>query len=88
MSALSLLLGQLLPWVCGAAWLACWLSNIGPGRAALIWGYGYLAGSFGLTLWMRALSSMGIPFGWTSVALPLAATAAAGPDDEPPGVWP
>jgi hypothetical protein len=75
---LGLIIGQLLPWLVGSAWLACLWRNPAPGRGALILGYGYLAGSLALTLWMRALSGLGIAFGWTSIALPLlAATAIA-----------
>jgi hypothetical protein len=77
MSAFTLLVGQLLPWGVGSAMLACLLRDAGTGRGALIAGYGYLAGSFALTLWMRALSTLGVPFGWASIALPLLIAALA-----------
>lgn len=73
---LGLIIGQLLPWLVGSAWIACLWRNPAPGRGALILGYGYLAGSLALTLWMRTLSVLGIAFGWTSIALPLLAAMA------------
>jgi len=53
-----------------------------PGGAAWIKGAGFLTGAFVLTLWMRALSALHVPFGLLSIALPLvllgvAATAVA-----------
>ena len=73
---LGLIIGQLLPWLVGSAGIAYLWRNPAPGRGALILGYGYLAGSLALTLWMRALSVLGIAFGWTSIALPLLAAIA------------
>jgi hypothetical protein len=48
-----------------------------PGEAAWTKGTGFLAGAFIATLLMRALSALGIAFGVASIALPLAALAAA-----------
>jgi hypothetical protein len=78
MSALGLLAGQLLPWILGSVWVALlWRRDL-PGRWPLVAGYGYLAGSFALTLWMRLASLAGLSFGWASIGLPLAAIAVAG----------
>ena len=72
----GLLIGQLLPWLAGSAWIACLWREPVPGRGTIVLGYGYLAGSLGLTLWMRLLSSLGIAFGWTSIGAPMLAIAA------------
>jgi hypothetical protein len=78
---LRLALGLLLPWALGIALL---LAARGaqrrldaPGELAWLIGAGYLAGAVLLTLWMRALSLAGIPFGVASVGLPLLLVAAA-----------
>ena len=44
-------------------------------RATLAWtlGCGWFAGAFLLTLWMRALSAAGVPFGVATIGVPLAA---------------
>lgn len=76
MSIVSLILGQLLPWLIGTAWLAGLGRTNAAGRPAVIAGYGYLVGSFALTLWMRALSAAHVPFGRTTIALPLLLSAA------------
>lgn len=50
-----------------------------PGEIAWLVGAGYLAGAFVLTLWMRVLSLVGVPFGPAVIGLPLAlATVALG----------
>ncbi len=48
-----------------------------PGEAAWTKGAGFLLGAFVLTLWMRALSAIGIAFGILSIALPLLLLTAA-----------
>jgi hypothetical protein len=72
----GLIIGELLPWLAGSLWIACLWRSAAPGRRALVLGYGYLAGSLALTLWMRALSVFGVAFEWTSIAAPLFAAAA------------
>lgn len=72
------------------AWCGVWLMGIAlvlamrtprpwdaPGEAAWTTGAGFLLGAFVLTLWMRALSAIGVEFGVLSIALPLLALAAA-----------
>jgi hypothetical protein len=73
------------------AWIAIWAFGTAvvgalrtpgdwaaPGEAAWTKGCGFLAGAFLVTVWMRVLSAIGIPFGVASILLPLAlATAAA-----------
>src|SRR5438552_5172897 len=71
MSVAGLIAGQLLPWWIGVAWVSFLYRDPAPGRPAIVLGYGYLAGSFALTLWMRLLSALDIRFGWLSIALPL-----------------
>ena len=50
---------------------------LAAGEGAWIAGVGYLAGAFALTLWMRALSRFGVPFGLAVIALPVAACSIA-----------
>ncbi len=79
MSALTLTIGLLLPWVAGIAAVAALPGRrapSAPGELAWIVGSGYLVGAFVLTLWMRALSFAGIAFGWVTIAGPLAVLAA------------
>jgi hypothetical protein len=75
MDALFLAAGLALPWLLGMAAIAAARSRDEPFDAqteiAWIAGTGYLAGAFLLTLWMRALSQVGIRFGVVSIALPL-----------------
>jgi hypothetical protein len=81
MDSLTLALGLLLPWVLGmAALLAARGAGrplAAPGEFPWFLGAGYLAGALLLTLWMRALSLVGVRFGIASIALPLLAIAAA-----------
>jgi hypothetical protein len=71
------------------AWLCVWIAGTlvvaalrgpfdvrAPGEAAWTKGAGFLAGAFIATLWMRALSALGIAFGVASIGLPLVAIAA------------
>ena len=79
MEYLSLTAGLMLPWLLGLALLAAlgWPRGDSAGRAALRAGFGYCIGTLLLTLWMRLLSAVGVPFGWLSIGLPLAMAAAA-----------
>ncbi|MEP6656006.1 MAG: hypothetical protein ABJC33_02145 [Betaproteobacteria bacterium] len=75
MEIIRLVLGLALPWILGVALMIAVRpperSSGLPGEGAWIIGAGYLAGAFLLTLWMRALSLAGIPFGVAAIALPL-----------------
>ncbi len=82
MNILTLTLGLLLPWLLGMAILhALRGADDAPidadGELAWLAGTGYLVGVVALTLWMRALSRLGVPFGIASIALPLVAAIAA-----------
>jgi hypothetical protein len=81
MDVLRLTAGLLLPWLLGIAMLAAVRDAArtpdAPGEVAWIVGAGYLAGAFVLTLWMRALSFAGIPFGVFAVGAPLLLAAIA-----------
>jgi hypothetical protein len=48
-----------------------------PGEAAWTKGIGFFVGAFALTVWMRALSAVHIPFGIATIVLPLALLTAA-----------
>jgi hypothetical protein len=79
MDFVALIAGFALPWAMGAALLFALDAGAGQGRAAWKWGCGWFVGIFVLTLWMRALSLAGIPFGIAAIAGPLAlATALLG----------
>ena len=74
------LAGLALPWLLGIAALSAIRDTKraaeAPGEVAWIVGAGYIAGAFMLTLWMRALSLAGIPFGALAIGAPvLVATA-------------
>jgi hypothetical protein len=75
--ALMLLLAVLIPWVAGAAIVAALPGGrAGPaGRATWIAGAGWLLGAVVLTLVMRALARLGVPFGRVAIALPLVVVA-------------
>lgn len=85
--ALRLIAGWALPWLLGIALVAALRARSGgggenrvdAGEAAWNAGCGFFAGAFVLTLWMRAVSMMGLRFSIASVALPLlVATLALG----------
>ncbi|HEY7904186.1 MAG TPA: hypothetical protein VIH36_12090 [Casimicrobiaceae bacterium] len=66
-------------WICGSAFTIALRGRFdprAPGEAAWTKGAGFFVGAFVLTLWMRALSAIGIAFGVVSILLPLAALAA------------
>jgi hypothetical protein len=62
---------------CGVARGAIRAPLAAPGEVAWIAGAGYLTGAFLLTLWMRALSQVGVRFGVLPIALPLGLVALA-----------
>ena len=74
--AIRLILGWGLPWVLGAALMIALQLRARPpqpsSEGAWIVGCGWFVGAFALTLWMRALSLVGISFSLASIALPLA----------------
>lgn len=81
MSLVTLFLGLLVPWLAGMSLLLAMpaqrrLSE--RGELAWIAGTGYFVGAFLLTLWMRALSQMGIDFGGFEIGVPLLAVAVGG----------
>ncbi|MEP7329879.1 MAG: hypothetical protein ABI777_11755, partial [Betaproteobacteria bacterium] len=75
MSSLLLIPGLALPWLLGIVVLLAWRSPqrplTAPGELAWIAGAGYLTGAFLLTLWMRALSLVGVKFSLLAVGGPL-----------------
>jgi hypothetical protein len=75
MKLISLIAGLLLPWLIGLALVLAMQSPrrplAAPGEVAWILGAGYLVGAFALTLWMRALSRVGLMFSGVNIALPL-----------------
>ncbi|MEP7208068.1 MAG: hypothetical protein ABI920_14100 [Casimicrobiaceae bacterium] len=80
MDAIRIAFSLALPWAFGAALLTALprrkLADGPAGDAAWILGVGYLLGAFGLTLWMRLLSSAGLRFGVANVAIPVLVLAA------------
>lgn len=79
--ALRLAAGWALPWLLGIALVASLRSSADreqpAGEAAWTVGCGFFVGAFVLTLWMRALSMLGLRFSVAAVALPLAVAALA-----------
>ena len=75
----ALAAGLALPWLLGFSFLLAigWPRAAGGGRAAQRLGYGYVIGALLLTVWMHALSAMGIRFGWVAIAGPMLAATAA-----------
>ena len=81
MGPVTLFFGLLLPWALGIAALLTARDArrpLGaPGELAWLAGAGFLGGALLLTLWMRALSAVGVPFGIAAIALPLLAATLA-----------
>jgi Tfp pilus assembly protein PilF len=81
MDIVALLLGLAVPWLLGILVLAAIDGRDGtaesPGGLAWVAGAGWLVGAFLLTLWMRALSIAGVPFGVPAIGGPLALAALA-----------
>ena len=73
--ALRLTLAWALPWALGAALTVALQARPhhaqADGRLPWILGCGWFVGAFALTLWMRALSFVGIPFSIAGVGMPL-----------------
>ncbi len=80
MELLAYFAGLTLPWLLGISALAAVRDTRrapdAPGEVAWIVGAGYLAGAFMLTLWMRALSLAGVPFGRLAIGAPVLLAAA------------
>lgn len=81
MDAILLVVGFAVPWLLGVAVLAVPARRAAAveGDGAMAWtvGCGWFAGFLLLTLWMRLLSAVGIPFGIASIGGPLALGALA-----------
>src|SRR5215471_3895974 len=81
MELISLIAGLLLPWLIGLALMLAMQNPTrplaAPGEVAWILGAGYLVGAFALTLWMRALSRVGLTFSGVNIGLPLIVGSAA-----------
>ena len=73
--AILLALSIAVPWAAGTLCIRAATRGAQPPAIAI--GYGYLAGMFGVTLVMRALSVAGIRWGVVSVAVPVALFAVA-----------
>ncbi len=73
--------GLLLPWLVGVAVILAGRSARrplhAPGEIAWVAGSGYFLGAFMLTLWMRALSSVGVSFSVGAIGAPLLGLAVA-----------
>jgi hypothetical protein len=80
--ALRLTAAWALAWLFGAALVTSltreWRAG-GVARSHVAWtlGCGFFAGAFGVTVWMRALSFVGVRFSVPSIALPLATATIA-----------
>src|SRR5438094_5009664 len=77
MDALLLLFGFAVVWGLGVALIAAiaprHANGYGAGDLAWTVGCGWFVGAFLLTLWMRVLAQIHVPFGIVSIGLPLAA---------------
>jgi hypothetical protein len=77
MDVLTLLLGFAVVWGLGVALLAAIAARdaneLGSGALAWTVGCGWFVGAFLLTLWMRVLAQIHVPFGVASIGLPLVA---------------
>jgi hypothetical protein len=76
LDAVALALSVAVPWLAGALCISA-ATGRNPQPPAIAIGYGYLAGMFGVTLVMRALSLAGIHWGVVWVAAPVALAAVA-----------
>src|ERR1022692_3593710 len=79
MDVLMLLIGFAVVWGLGIALVAAIAPRDAnePATGDLAWtvGCGWFVGAFLLTLWMRVLAQIHVPFGVASIGLPLAAAA-------------
>jgi hypothetical protein len=77
LDAITLLLGFGVVWGLGVSLLAAIApgdaDDLTPGRAAWMVGCGWFVGAFLLTLWMRVLAQIHVPFSIASIGLPLLA---------------
>jgi hypothetical protein len=78
MELLALLAGNALVWLAGWAAIAIVRTPRADGEVAWSVGCAWFVGAFAMTLWMRALALIGVPFGAVSVGLALVLVAAAG----------
>jgi hypothetical protein len=80
MDIVALVGGLAMPWILGVALILViprgTVTREGSGTVAWALGCGWFAGAFLLTLWMRALSAAGVPFGVITIGVPLVAVAA------------
>src|ERR1700682_4572301 len=80
MDVLTLLLGFAVVWGLGIVLLAAIASRdanaSGAGDLAWTVGCGWFVGAFLLTLWMRLLAQIHVPFSLASISLPLLVAAA------------
>ena len=80
MDVLALWIGWLLVWALGIAALLALrrpsTSIAEPGEIPFMVGCGWFVGQFFVTLWMRLLAALHIPFGIVAIGAPLAAIAA------------
>ena len=74
--AIALALSIAVPWIAGTLWIRAAIGRSAQ-PAAIAIGYGYLAGMFGVTLVMRALSLAGVRWGVAWIAAPIALLAVA-----------
>ena len=78
----TLACGVLLPWLLGLSlllaldWPRAKSEGDRAGAATLRLAYGYFLGVMLLSLWMRALSALGIAFGWIAIGGPMAVVTA------------
>jgi len=77
MDLITLVCGFGAPWLLGACLLLVANGAPAAGRAAWAVGCGWFVGLFLLTLWMRALSLAGVPYGVASIGLPIGLAAMA-----------
>jgi hypothetical protein len=74
--AIALALSIAVPWIAGALCIRAATAR-SPQPVAIAIGYGYLAGLFGVTLVMRALSLVGLRWGVAWIAVPIVLLAVA-----------
>lgn len=74
---ISLAAGWMLTWALGVGLVAALPRRSAGGDGELAWaiGSGWFVGALLVTLWMRALSAAGVPFGTIAIGAPLAAVA-------------
>lgn len=78
MNLTALATAIVLPWLLGAAWVRPLVTVPERGRPALVLGYGFLLGSVGFTVLMRAVDAVGLPLSFVNLALVGAAAVLLG----------